>query len=162
VYVTPELSVPGHPETYVIGDLAYVEQDGKPIPGVAGAAIQEGRHAAKNIVLSILGQERQPFRYAHKGSLATIGRAAAIADFGRVKLSGFLAWIAWFAIHIFFLIGFRNRFVVLFEWAFSYLTFDRGARLITGELPHPLPERRPLPLVALRRVSRTRSPGWFD
>jgi NADH dehydrogenase len=135
VLVEADLSVPGHPSIYVIGDLASLMQDGSPVPGVAPAAIQEGRHAAMNIVRSLRGQDRRPFRYVDKGSLATIGRAAAVADFGVFTLSGFFAWIAWFAIHIFFLIGFRNRFVVLFQWGWSYLTYDRGARLITGDAP---------------------------
>lgn len=143
VLVSPDLTVPGREDIYVIGDLAALTQDGKPIPGVAPAAMQEGRHAAMNIVRAIKGEPRLPFRYVDKGSLATIGRAAAIADFGRIKISGFVAWIAWFTIHIFFLIGFRNRFVVLFQWAWSYMTYDRGARLITGETPKRLPAEAP-------------------
>jgi NADH dehydrogenase len=139
VLVTPELGVPGHDEVYVVGDLARLDQDGAPVPGVAAAAIQEGRHAARNVARALRGEARLPFRYVDKGSLATIGRAAAIADFGRVKLSGLVAWMAWLFIHILLLVGFRNRFVVLFEWAWSYVTFDRGARLITGALPRPLP-----------------------
>jgi NADH dehydrogenase len=132
VEVTPELSIPGHDEVYVIGDLASFEHDGKPVPGVAPAAIQEAKHAVRNIVASMSGREREPFHYVDKGSLATIGRAAAVADLGFAKLSGFIAWLAWFAIHIFFLIGFRNRFIVIFQWAWSYFTFDRGSRLIHG------------------------------
>jgi NADH dehydrogenase len=132
VVVEPDLTVPGHPEVYVIGDLAHVEQDGRPVPGVAPAAIQGASHAADNILRTIRGQPRRPFRYRDKGSLATIGRASGVADFGRLKLSGWPAWAAWLFIHIFFLIGFRNRFIVMFSWAWSYLTYDRGARLITG------------------------------
>jgi NADH dehydrogenase len=132
VQVEPDLSLPGHPEVVVIGDLASLTQDGRPIPGVAPAAIQQGNHAARNIVRSLRGQPRQPFRYLDKGSLATIGRAAAVADLNLIKLSGWIAWLAWLFIHIFFLIGFRNRFIVLFQWAWSYVTYDRGARLITG------------------------------
>jgi NADH dehydrogenase len=136
VRVNPDLTVPGHPEVYVIGDLAGLDQaDGTPVPGVAPAAMQEGRHAAKNLLRTIRGEPRLPFRYVDKGSLATIGRAAAVADLGRIKLSGLLAWLAWLFIHILFLIGFRNRFFVLFSWAWSYVTYDRGARLITGPLP---------------------------
>jgi len=142
VLVEADLTVPGRPDIYVIGDLASLMQDGSPVPGVAPAAIQEGRHAAMNVVRSLRGQDRRPFRYVDKGSLATIGRAAAVADFGAFTLSGFFAWIAWFAIHIFFLIGFRNRFVVLFQWGWSYLTYDRGARLITGDTP-ALPAAQP-------------------
>ena len=135
VLVEPDLTVPGHPEIFVIGDMAAVKQDGGFVPGVAPAAIQEAKHTADNIVRSLAGKARTPFRYHDKGSLATIGRASGIADFGRLKLSGFLAWMAWLLIHVFFLIGFRNRFIVMFEWALSYLTFQRGARLITGKVP---------------------------
>lgn len=136
VPVEPDLTAPGYEDVYVIGDLALIRQEGgAPVPGVAPAAIQEARHAARNIVRTLEGQPRLPFRYRDKGSLATIGRAAGIADFGKLKMSGFLAWMAWLTIHIFFLIGFRNRFIVLFEWAWSYMTYERGARLITGETP---------------------------
>ncbi len=135
VLVEPDLTVPGHPEIYVIGDVAAVKQGDGFVPGVAPAAIQEAKHTAKNIVRALAGEPRLPFRYHDKGSLATIGRASGIADFGRLKLSGFLAWLAWLLIHVFFLIGFRNRFIVLFQWALSYLTFQRGARLITGNVP---------------------------
>jgi NADH dehydrogenase len=146
VRVDRDLTVPGHNEIFVIGDLISLEQDGKLLPGVAPAAMQEARHAASNIKRALAGQPRQPFYYRDKGSLATIGRAAGVADFGRVKLSGLLAWLAWLFIHILFLIGFRNRFVVMFEWAWSYVTYDRGARLITGPLPgggRRGPERAP-------------------
>jgi NADH dehydrogenase len=137
VEVEPDLTIPGHPEVYVVGDLASLMQDGRPVPGVAPAAMQEARHAAENVVRSIRGEPREPFRYRDKGSLATIGRAAAVADLGRIKLSGVVAWLAWLFIHILFLIGFRNRFIVLFEWAWSYVTYERGARLITGPWPRP-------------------------
>ena len=130
VFVEPDLSVPGHPEVFVIGDLAAVEK----VPGVAPAAIQEGTHTAKNIERMIAGQPSLPFRYHDKGSLATIGRAAGVADFGRIKLTGFLAWAAWLSVHIFFLIGFRNRILVILQWAWAYVTFQRGARLITGKV----------------------------
>jgi NADH dehydrogenase len=128
VIVEKDLSIAGHPEAFVIGDLAAFEQ----VPGVAPAAIQEGRHAAKNIVLLASGKAARPFRYKDKGSLATIGRAAGVADFGRVRLSGFIAWAAWLGVHIFFLIGFRNRLLVMLQWAWAYVTYQRGARLITG------------------------------
>jgi len=134
VPVAPDLTVPGAPGVFVIGDLASLQQDGRPIPGVAPAAIQMGRHAARNIVRAVRGKPLRPFRYRDKGSLATIGRAAGVADFGRVRLSGIVAWLAWLFVHIFFLIGFRNRFLVLFEWAWTYATYERGARLITGEM----------------------------
>ncbi len=133
VRVQPDLSVPGHPEIFIVGDLTALEQDGKPVPGVAPAAMQEGRHAATNVLRALRGQPTQPFRYVDKGTLATIGRAAAVADFGRVRLSGFIAWLAWLLIHILLLIGFRNRVLVLIDWAWLYVTYDRGARLITGE-----------------------------
>jgi len=133
VLVAPDLSVPGHPEVFVIGDLAAVTQsDGKPVPGVAPAAIQEGQHTAKNITRMLNGETTLPFSYFDKGSLATIGRAAGVADFGRIHLSGFIAWAAWLGVHIFFLIGFRNRLLVILQWAWAYVTFQRGARLITG------------------------------
>src|SRR5262249_16267017 len=109
-----------------------LEENGAVVPGVAPAAMQEANHAADNILRTLQGRPRTPFHYHDKGSLATIGRAAAIADLGRIKLSGLVAWLAWLFLHIFLLIGFRNRFVVMFEWAWSYVTYDRGARLITG------------------------------
>jgi NADH:ubiquinone reductase (H+-translocating) len=152
VQVTAELTVPGHPEVFVAGDLAAVSCAGVPVPGVAPAAIQEGIHAARNIRLSIAGEPLVPFRYRDKGSLATIGRAAAVANFKRVKLTGFLAWWAWWAIHILFLIGFRSRLLVMFGWAWSYFTFQRGARLITGEA-----RRRRSRAVAAGEGARTRS-----
>ncbi|MGH8913077.1 MAG: NAD(P)/FAD-dependent oxidoreductase, partial [Acidimicrobiia bacterium] len=136
VVVDEDLSVPGHPEVFVTGDLAL-----RPgVPGVAPAAMQMGRHAARMIKADLAGDERTAFRYRNKGSLATIGRARAVADFGRVRFGGFFAWVAWLSIHIFYLIGFRNRFFVLVSWAWSYLTFRRGARIITG-VPS-LPEKQ--------------------
>lgn len=144
VRVEPTLAIPGRDDVFVIGDLAAVEQGGALVPGVAPAAVQEGRHAAANVLRAVAGQPLAPFRYRDKGSLATIGRAAAVADFGRFTLSGFLAWAAWLLIHIFFLIGFRNRFAVIFQWAWSYVTYQRGARLITGaEPPRLLPPPKP-------------------
>ncbi len=134
VLIEPDLTIPGQGEVYVIGDLAHFEQEGALVPGVAPAALQEARHAVANIVRSLEDRPRLAFRYRDKGSLATIGRAAGVADLHVVKLSGWVAWVAWLSIHIFFLIGFRNRFVVLFGWAWSYFTYDRGARLITGSL----------------------------
>jgi NADH dehydrogenase len=133
VLVEPDLTIPGHPEVFVIGDLAAVQQyDGSFVPGVAPAAIQEGQHTALNLDRAVEGQPLRAFKYRDKGSLATIGRAAAVADFGRLRFGGFLAWMAWLVIHIFFLIGFRNRFLVITQWAWAYLTYQRGARLITG------------------------------
>jgi len=137
VKVNPDLTVPGHPEAFVVGDLAALEIDGKPVPGVAPAAMQEGPHAARNIVRAIDREPLEPFRYRDKGSFATIGRGAAVGMLGKegFQLTGFAAWAAWLLIHILYLIGFRNRAVVIFSWAYSYVTFRRGARLITGDLP---------------------------
>jgi NADH dehydrogenase len=132
VRVNPDLTVPGHPELFVIGDLAAVErEDGTLVPGLAPAAIQEGRHAARAIARSLRGEAPARFHYRDKGVLATIGRAAAVARIGRLQFSGLLAWLAWLFVHILFLIGFRNRVAVILQWAWSYLTFKRGARLIT-------------------------------
>lgn len=132
VEVNPDLTVPGHEDIYVIGDLAASKQpDGTPVPGVAPAAIQMGKWAARNIARTLRGRPREPFRYRDKGMLATIGRAAGVAQLGRFKFSGLLAWLLWLFVHIFFLIGFRNRLMVIIEWAWSYVTYDRGARLIT-------------------------------
>jgi NADH:ubiquinone reductase (H+-translocating) len=133
VQVTPQLTVPGHDDVFVIGDLAAVTDGGKPVPGVAPAAIQGGKHAARMIERALQGKPLEPFHYRDKGSLATIGRSRAVAQFGRWHLSGLVAWWAWLMIHILLLIGFRNRAVVLIEWAWAYLTFQRGARLITGD-----------------------------
>ncbi len=134
VLVNSDLTVPGFDEAYVIGDAASLIQDGAPIPGVAPAAVQEGRHAAKNIGKSIRGELRVPFRYRDKGSMATIGRWSAVAQYGRFRLSGPLAWLAWLFVHVMFLIEFRNRLIVLVQWAWSFVSYDRGARLITGPL----------------------------
>ena len=128
--VAPDLTIPGHPQIFVLGDAALV--DGGAVPGVAPAAMQQGRHAAKAIRARLAGRPVRPFRYRHKGSLATIGRARAVADFSVVRFSGFPAWAAWLAIHIWFLIGVRNRLFVFASWTWSYLTFRRGARIITG------------------------------
>ena len=132
VQVEPDLSVPGAPDVFVIGDLAAVSEKGKEIPGVAPAAMQGGTHAAKMIARRVAGKPTEPFHYVDKGSLATIGRAAAVAQIGDIHLHGFIAWMAWLLIHILFLIGFRNRVLVLLEWAWAYVAFDRGARVITA------------------------------
>jgi NADH dehydrogenase len=133
VLVAPDLSLPGHPEVFVIGDLAAIEQDGAMLPGVAQVAIQGGKHAARAIAgLVRSGKAPAPFRYDDPGSFATIGRGAAVGVIGRWHLSGFIAWAAWLLIHIAFLIGLRNRLAVLLNWAFSYVTWRRGAQLITG------------------------------
>jgi NADH:ubiquinone reductase (H+-translocating) len=138
VMVEPELTIPGHNDVYVIGDLAHVEHDGALVPGVAPAAMQEGWHAAQNIMRTLRNQPRLPFRYVDKGMLATIGRGAAVAKIGRIKATGYLAWLVWLFVHILFLIGFRNRLLVMIQWAWLYVTFDRGARLITEPLKGPL------------------------
>jgi NADH:ubiquinone reductase (H+-translocating) len=133
VIVERDLTIPSHKNVFVVGDLAAsTQQDGTLVPGVAQGGIQGGQHAAFNIERAIAGQPLRAFHYNDKGSLATIGRAAAVADLGRVKLSGFLAWVFWLALHIFFLIGFRNRLLVFMQWAWAYVTYQRGARLITG------------------------------
>lgn len=134
VLVEPDLTIPGHPEVCVIGDLAaFVHQDGAPLPGMAPVAIQMGRHAAANILRAVRGETMRPFRYRNKGIMATIGRHAAVAEIGRLRLTGLIAWLVWLAAHIFFLIGFRNRLLVMIEWAWAYVTFNRGVRLITGD-----------------------------
>ena len=132
VKVESDLSVPGHPEIFVLGDLAAATSEGRPVPGVAPAAIQAGKHAARCVRADLDGKPRPEFRYVDKGSLATIGRARAVADFGRLRFGGLVAWLAWMLVHVFFLIGFRNRLFVMLSWSWSYLTFRRGARLITG------------------------------
>jgi NADH dehydrogenase len=136
VIVDPALSVPEHPEVQVIGDLAAMPSHEPPVPGTAPAAKQMGRHAARNILRRLQGKPALPFRYRDYGLLATIGRNAAVALFGRVKVSGYPAWLLWLVAHIFFLIGFRNRLVVLIEWAWSYWTMQRYARVVVG------PDRR--------------------
>ena len=133
VVVNADLSVPGHPEIFIAGDLAlFTHQTGKPLPGVAQAAKQLGTHAARNALRRLRGEPTKAFRYRDPGNLATIGRNAAIADFGFFRLSGYPAWLFWLFLHIFFLIGFRNRISVMLQWAVSYLTYQRSVRLITG------------------------------
>jgi len=142
VLVNPDLSLPGHPEAFVIGDLASLrDEKANLLPGVAPVAMQEGKATAHNIGRELNGQPRKNFHYFDKGSLATIGRAAAVAQFGKIHISGYVAWLAWLFVHIFFLIGFRNRLIVLIQWAWSYFTYERGARLIT---------------------ENARLPGWTD
>jgi len=132
IVVNDDLTIAGHPEVQVIGDLAnFSYQTGEPLPGVSPVAIQQGRHAARNILAIIEGRESQRFHYWDKGSLATIGRNKAVADLKFMHLSGLPAWLAWLFVHIIFLVGFRNRLLVLFQWAWAYFTFDKGARLIT-------------------------------
>src|SRR5438876_1801591 len=132
VIVNDDLTIPGHPEVQVIGDLAnFSHQTGEPLPGVSPVAMQQGRHAARNVLRMIRGEKPKPFRYFDKGSMATIGRNKAVADLKFFHLSGLPAWLAWLFVHIIFLVGFRNRLLVLIQWAWAYLSFDKGARLIT-------------------------------
>jgi NADH:ubiquinone reductase (H+-translocating) len=133
VIVERDLTVPGYPEVFVVGDLAACSgPDGRPLPGLAPVALQQGRHAAHNILRAMRGQPLEPFRYRDRGAMATIGRAMAVADIRGLRLSGFPAWLVWCFIHILWLIGFRNRFIVLFEWAWAYFTQQRSSRLIVG------------------------------
>lgn len=160
VLVEPDLSVPGHPEVFVVGDLAAARGPGKPsgatkidasisdkdkktafVPGVAPAAIQMGKFAGRQIKRSLNGEPREVFRYLDKGSLATIGRSRAVADFGRLHISGYFAWLSWLFIHLFFLIGFRNRILVMAEWAWAYITYNHSARLITEPKESAFEER---------------------
>ncbi len=134
VRVQQDLSLPTHPEVFVIGDLStMLDAKGVPLPGVAQVAMQQGVEAAKNVLRRIRGESTPHFHYHDKGSMATIGRAAAVADLGKFQLSGFFAWMAWLFVHVLFLIGFRNRLMVMIQWFWSYVTYERGARLITGD-----------------------------
>src|SRR5215469_16027776 len=153
VPVNRDLSIAQHPEVFVIGDLAaFKDEDGNMLPGVAPVAMQEGRAVAKTIAGDRGNQPRKDFHYLDKGSLATIGRAAAVAQFRGLHISGYLAWLGWLFVHIFFLIGFRNRIMVMIRWAWSYLTYERGARLITGSTNLPgWEDEQPQPETALRR-----------
>jgi NADH:ubiquinone reductase (H+-translocating) len=138
VLVAPDLSVPGHPEIFVVGDLALsTMESGAPVPGVAPAAIQEGHAAARNIRHTLRGESREPFHYFDKGNLATIGRYRAIAQFGRIGVSGLLAWLLWLFVHILYLAGVRNRLVVAIEWGYAYFTYQHGARVITARASDP-------------------------
>ena len=150
VQVEPDCSLPGHPEVFVIGDAASLQPAGEaqPLPGVSPVAMQQGRFVARTIQNSIGMRPRGTFRYLDKGSMATIGRRRAVAAVGNLKLSGFIAWVAWLTVHIFYLIDFRSKIVVLFDWAWSYFTYQRGSRLITGHrLDAGAPERARPPLV---------------
>jgi NADH dehydrogenase len=133
VLVNPDLTIPGHPEVFVIGDLATLKgADGRPLPGVAQVAIQMGAHAAHNIQRAVDGQPLRPFHYRDYGNMATIGRASAVADLHRIQLKGYLGWLAWLFIHLVWLIGFRNRLLVLLQWAWAYFSYQRSVRLIAG------------------------------
>jgi NADH dehydrogenase len=131
ISVEADLSLPGHPEVFVLGDMVIYTQDGKPLPGVAPVAIQQGEFVAKLITARLRGRPLPTFRYRNLGNMATIGRSAAVADFGKLHFSGFIAWMMWLVVHLMNLVGFRNRLLVLIQWAWNYFTFDRSARLIT-------------------------------
>jgi NADH dehydrogenase len=138
VPVEPDLSIPGHPEVFVIGDLSvYTHQTGHPLPGVSPVAMQQGRAAARSIRATLAGVPRHRFHYVDKGTMAVIGRSEAVAEIAGLRFSGLIAWLLWCFVHIFYLIGFRNRIVVMLEWAWAYLTYQRGARLITGDVDLP-------------------------
>jgi NADH dehydrogenase len=144
VVVEPDLSLPGHPEAMAVGDLAAARSCGKPVPGVAQAAMQQGRHAALGILQSLAGRGRAPFRYRDRGELATIGRKAAVGRVDGVELSGGLAWLVWLVVHLFYVNGARNRSRVLIDWGFAYFAHERGARIITGLTPPRTPAEAPL------------------
>jgi NADH dehydrogenase len=136
VLVSADLTIPGHPEIFVIGDLAYLEQDGHPLPGVAPVAMQEGLFAAKAIEARLRGGTLSPFHYHDKGSLAVIGRKSAIAEIGRFRLHGYIAWLLWLFVHLMYIVEFSNRLIIFIRWGIQYVTFSRGARLITGNDSH--------------------------
>ena len=165
VFVEPDLSIPGHKNIFVIGDMASLKQEnGDPVPGVSPAAMQMGTLTAKNILAEIKGKERKNFRYVDKGTMATIGRSKAIAHVAGLKFRGFIAWMLWLGLHIFFLIGFRNRLAVMLDWFWAYLTRERSARLITGdaeELRHAMTflkgGGKPV-ATAIRKEAKAKSP----
>jgi NADH dehydrogenase len=132
VVVEPTLQLPGHPEVFVVGDAAFMQQDGEPLPMLAPVAIQQAKQAARNILHLEAGRSPQPFKYTDPGSMATIGRNVAVARVGRFKFHGFLAWLVWLGVHLVWLIGFRNKLLVLINWAADYLFYERAMRLITG------------------------------
>jgi NADH dehydrogenase len=156
VQVSDDLSVPGHPEVFAVGDLASIVDRGNPVPGVAPAANQMGTHAAKQIVASLRGEPRRPFRYVNKGDLATIGRHLAVANFGRVRFTGWFAWWVWVFVHLLYLVGFRNRASVLVQWAYAYFTAQRGVRLISGEMSRQRRDGAPADVPA----NSPPVPGW--
>ncbi len=149
IIVEPDLSVPGHPEVFAVGDAnSFSHQTGTPLPGVAPVAIQQGRAVAANVLRLFRGEPTRPFHYRDKGSMATIGRAKAVAVVGRLQLDGIVAWLAWLLVHITYLIGFRNRLMVLLQWAWAYITWSRGARLITWPWrPRVMPRTPQIPLI---------------
>lgn len=166
VLVNETLNPAGHPEIFVCGDLAHIEQDGRQIPGVAQPAMQMGKHTARMIASDLKRQPRKPFRYFDKGDMATIGRLAAVAKIEwpfKAHWSGFMAWLTWLTVHLYFLIGFRNRIAVLFEWAWMYFTFTHGARLITGSQVLPgWSEQQGVEVASNSVPLDPTSPGFLD
>ncbi len=153
VVVGPDLSLPGHPELFVVGDLAlFSHQGGRPLPGVAPVAMQQGRYVARLVEARLAGASLAPFRYRDKGSMATIGRAAAIVEVAGIGFGGYLAWLTWLFIHLLYIVQFGNRLLVLLQWAWSYLTWNRSARLITGTRAGAPPVASPEPPVPARRT----------
>lgn len=139
IVVEPDMSVPGHPEIFVIGDLAnFSHQTGKPLPGVAQPAIQQGNYVARLIERRLQGEKMPPFHYFDKGNLAVIGRGAAVADLNWLRLSGIPAWLIWIFIHLLYIVEFQNRLLIMLQWAWLYISYDRSARLMTGKSPLPL------------------------
>ncbi len=158
VPVTPELTLPGRKDIFVVGDLALFQENGQPVPGVAPAAMQEGKHAARNILLQLQGKPMEPFSYWDRGMFSVIGRGSAVGiALERFKMSGYLAWFAWLFVHVLFLIGFRSKVAVLVNWAYSYLAFRRSARIITGGVP--LLGRTPGPTALPATEVRAGEPG---
>ncbi len=149
IVVEQDNSLKHHPEVFILGDQAHFEQDGKPLPGLAPVAMQQGRLVGRNIRRELAGKPREPFRYRDKGQMATIGRRRAIVEFGRFKFGGFFAWLTWLFIHVLYLIGFKNRIEVILNWSWNYFAFSRGARLIVGKdsRPPPAPPARPAPTI---------------
>lgn len=144
IMVKPDLSINGHPEVFVLGDQSHSkDKDGNPLPGVAPVAMQQGRYTGKLIADELKGKSRKPFKYVDKGTMATIGRSKAIVQSGPLHVSGWFAWLMWLVVHIYYLSGFRNRLFVLMQWAWSYMTFKRGARLIVGKRWQYFPETNP-------------------
>jgi len=162
VLVEPNLTMPGHPDAFAIGDaVAFLHTpDGKPLPGVSPVAMQQARAVARNIHRALAGQHLEVFEYFDKGTMATIGRKRAIAQTGSLRLTGFMAWLTWLVVHIWYLIGFRNRLAVLFGWAYSYFTYRRGARLITDHWEPP--EQRDVAKPSVRSVDRSTSAGTIS
>ncbi len=155
IIVQNDCSLKDHPEVFIIGDQAHFELDGKPLPGLAPVAMQQGRHCARNIRRELAGKPREPFRYLDKGQMATIGRRRAIVEFGRFKFGGFFAWLTWLFIHVLYLVGFKNRIEVVLNWAWNYFAFSRGARLIVGKDWRNASANAPAPMSILEPSATT-------